>query len=1743
MKHIIIILFSVLCFQRLQAQTNYTYTYDDLNRLVKVTYGNGTVIQYTYNELHNRTAKQVTGSSTALPDLAPSNAVLSSSIVGTGGTTTLTWLHNNLGTAAASAFVSNVYLSTNNTWDATDISLATENTSALSGGVNPSLSKTLTIPVSTTVGAYYILVYMDKNNSIVEISESNNVLAIPITVSNCGSFTLSNPSAQAATCGQNNGTASITATGGTAPYTYTWNTQPVQNTAIASNLSAGTYTVNVSDATGCLQNSTMSVASGAGLAVPSFTYSTSGNVVTFSNSSSNATAYTWNFGNGTNSTATNPSATYSTSGNYTVCLSANNSTCGSQNYCQLINISGSSSCGTPSGISASAISTNTANLSWTGVSGADNYNLLYRPTGTSQWQTLNGIGNTTSYILNSLVANTSYEVQVQAVCSGLLGNFSGSGYFSTGISVIPYFKQYQVGTNNTYDVRTLITNDGYVLQPARVNINNKTNAFLYKINTQNGAIVTAKEFDTANTDDELLRGAPTNDNGAILKVSKNYGITGQLVVKYNASLDIDFAKQITTSGVPSTHYAGLDRMVQANDGGYFMFGEYGTGTGTRDFYIAKYNSAMVLSWAKRLSNGGNDSWACTAILKTTDNGFLLQIIRYIDQTSNSDDYLVKITENGTVSWAKRYYPNNGTSFSSNTGLLENNTHYFSGITTSFVTNTSSPQDAMLLKVDKSNGNMIWVKHTFANGKMLPISNGNIMINGFSRLVTIDANGTLINNTKVQHSGLNWMDDIFITPNGNVVGTGSNSGYNRTALLSFDSNLSNCATSAEAISINDYTGQSAQQTISFTEIGITLNVASYTNFTPANVIVTGTDVCTAACPLAGIAPISTTICQGNTVNFYSTSTGANTYSWRVGTGTSFSTNSSAAYTFVNNGSNIVYLDVSNGSCTQTAQITVTVNAAPTISSVTATQEQCGKANGTATVTVAPSGSAISWSNGGTAATISNLAAGTYSVFATNTNGCASTPQTVAVTNTSNGFSTFANVSNITCFGLVNGSIALSHSNTIGAITYAWSNSTTVNPAVNLAKGNYVVTISDAAGCSQVKTYTIIEPSALQLKLQIGDVTDCGLTNGTATAIALGGTPPINYNWSNGQTSGTAAGLVQANYLVTITDSKGCTDNGTATVGTLPRTQDVKTIYSNTYLGGISNATLFNGKIYLMAGIEPQNNFPGYPDPNAEFYKVNLINDMGVVVPVETLGASASLVHGYVNVSADNKLALCYEAPTGTMYGFKGVYKRYDINHTLGINENVATNANWFAWMRNIETPNDTITTRMLSFAHAGYYPMIHKRKQNGTWQTLVLQGPNIYLGNLAAAKDNLTNAVHLSGRQGYGTQTPTLRYYKVNEAVSGFSIWDFPIPIQSNCDLKMTPSNFASLLYFEDNTLKVITQSATTWNIENLIYQKGIEHRASLFYRTNGQALVAYQTDEKVVVLQKNITSGAWEVYFAHNNLLPTDYVGGTKGPTLLIECGDLHVVYNDGKNVYKMNLDRPCNFVNVTAKVMLQGAYNTTTGLMTDNLRTLNLIPTTEPYTGMTGFTHVGGGGEMVHSSVFVTTGNDAIVDWVFLELRDKNNPTNILATRSALLQRDGDVVDCDGISPVIFKNILFGNYFLSAKHRNHLTIRSSITLELNNLNQIYDFTNIQSKAYQNPAISSNTAMKDLGNNKFGLWRGNVNSDASVNVVDFAITKVASTPNQSSVYQRTDVNMDGNINVADPAIVKSQSTPNKSSHN
>ena len=210
----------------------------------------------------------------------------------------------------------------------------------------------------------------------------------------------------------------------------------------------------------------------------------------------------------------------------------------------------------------------------------------------------------------------------------------------------------------------------------------------------------------------------------------------------------------------------------------------------------------------------------------------------------------------------------------------------------------------------------------------------------------------------------------------------------------------------------------------------------------------------------------------------------------------------------------------------------------------------------------------------------------------------------------------------------------------------------------------------------------------------------------------------------------------------------------------------------------------------------------------------------------------------------------------------------------------------------------------------------------------------------------------------------------------------------------------------------------------------------------------------------------------------------------------------------------------VAGKVWLEGAFNG--ALMNDDLRSLGLIPTTEPYTAL-GFGQAGsGGGETCGTAVLATTGANAIVDWVRLELRSAATPGLVVATRQALLQRDGDIVDVNGSSPVAF-NVPVGNYHVAVRHRNHLGCMTAASISLNGSSTAVNFTS------PSTAMFGTEARQITGDQRL-LWMGNARVDSKLSYTgagndrDPIILRIGGDPTEvTQGYFTEDCTMDGKV--------------------
>jgi hypothetical protein len=140
---------------------------------------------------------------------------------------------------------------------------------------------------------------------------------------------------------------------------------------------------------------------------------------------------------------------------------------------------------------------------------------------------------------------------------------------------------------------------------------------------------------------------------------------------------------------------------------------------------------------------------------------------------------------------------------------------------------------------------------------------------------------------------------------------------------------------------------------------------------------------------------------------------------------------------------------------------------------------------------------------------------------------------------------------------------------------------------------------------------------------------------------------------------------------------------------------------------------------------------------------------------------------------------------------------------------------------------------------------------------------------------------------------------------------------------------------------------------------------------------------------------------------------------------------------------------------------NPSTMLMSDNLRTLPDFPLADPYWKVPynqSFIHTNNDTAQINPALLSVTGNNAIVDWVFIELRGHIvSPCDypLIAARAALIQRDGDIVAPDGSSEIQFPGVPPGNYLLRFRHRNHLHLVTKQAINFDGTLINFDFTDV----------------------------------------------------------------------------------------
>ncbi|MBI2968274.1 MAG: PKD domain-containing protein, partial [Bacteroidetes bacterium] len=247
------------------------------------------------------------------------------------------------------------------------------------------------------------------------------------------------------------------------------------------------------------------------------------------------------------------------------------------------------------------------------------------------------------------------------------------------------------------------------------------------------------------------------------------------------------------------------------------------------------------------------------------------------------------------------------------------------------------------------------------------------------------------------------------------------------------------------------------------------------------------------------------------------------------------------------------------CDTVAGVIITEPAILTIT-VTQTDVSCeGGNDGTATaqVTGGSGNYTYSWDDPPPiqiSQTATGLTAGTWNVTVSDSLGC---DTTASVTVTEPPVLTATATATATlCFGDSSASAFASASGGTPPYDFQWSSGQWAVDSLqstvgNLQEGTYYVTITDSLGCDTTASVVVTEPALLTATAAATAVTCYGDSSASATASASGGTPPYDFQWSNGQwTMNSLQSLIDSIsagiYTVTVTDSNNCVAYDTITV---------------------------------------------------------------------------------------------------------------------------------------------------------------------------------------------------------------------------------------------------------------------------------------------------------------------------------------------------------------------------------------------------------------------------------------------------------------------------------------------------------------------------------------------------------------------------------------------------------------------
>jgi surface protein len=720
---------------------------------------------------------------------------------------------------------------------------------------------------------------------------------------------------------------------------------------------------------------------------------------------------------------------------------------------------------------------------------------------------------------------------------------------------------------------------------------------------------------------------------------------------------------------------------------------------------------------------------------------------------------------------------------------------------------------------------------------------------------------------------------------------------------------------------------------------------------------------------------------------------------------------------------------------------------------------------------------------------------------------------------------------------------------GGTSYLWSTGETtasinVSPSITTT---YSVTATTGTFISTDDVTVFADKLAPIVSAGANVTLDC--TNPSTTLLATA-TPSlgVTFVWNNGATQGaTVTPSVSTTYTVTVTGTNGCTATAskTVTVDKTPPTANAG-VDITVGVGIITTLSATGGITYLW-------------NTGATSAAINIVPILGSnTYTVTVTAANGCTASDDVVVTGSNTVSygLSFSSPIITGNKFKVNLRMSSLNpfyigaSNLRFNYNTLALANPAVFSENFPAPDFGATTTVGTNTITGIVSI--NTAYTGTANANLILVPTTGVDLVTMVFDiinpNLTSnlnwrSILAAAPYNANPRTAVLDDDKITTIAANSNIVNLDVPLQSisaGADVTVNCINPSTTLSATGGTNYLWSNTATTASIN-------VTPTVTTTYSVTTTNGIVKIIDEVTVFTDKTpppanagsdistncqgnpvtlTASGSGSYTWSNGSTLATISVAPTVTTTyvLTVTASNGCTATDDVVVVFRL-----CYPI-VNAKVFLNNV-NPTSMLMNANVTILPTFPLSDPYAVAplnSAFTHVNNTTNSTTPSVLAVAGNNAIIDWLFLELRTgTSGSTNVVATKAALLQADGDIVDMNGTSFVTFTNAVPGNYYLTVRHRNHLGFRTANTTMLTGIPTTFDFTKLTGA--NTVPLYGVTALSNISSNLYTMNGGDANSDGSVDAVDSGIWE-SQNGGFDDYSLNSDFNMDASVDAVDSAI-------------